>query len=119
MTMTELTDERMGELLLLIESGRDIPRHDGLHLIMELRRRRLEQGWRKGDEGARSGGLIEAAFGYTHIATNYSYHEFAVVRWNEDGHWCDAKGESHDGPSDELPDWYRPFIGPPPTGTGG
>ena len=76
--------------------------------------------WRPGDEEARRGDLIQAAFAYHHSVTNYHYYEYAVVRWHDEGgYWCDAEGDIYTGPSDELPTWYRPFAPLPPPPEGG
>ena len=76
--------------------------------------------WRPGDEEARCGDLIQAAFAYHHSVTNYHYYEYAVVHWHDEGgYWCDAEGDIYTGPSDELPTWYRPFAPLPPPPEGG
>lgn len=69
-------------------------------------------GWRPGDDGAKSGDLIEAVFEYRNVATQQDHREYMIVWWNN-GRWEFADGEGYDRPSEELPALYRRFRIPP------
>lgn len=67
--------------------------------------------WKRGNENSRGGQLIEAAFEYLNIPTQQNHTEYVIVRWN-DGRWEFTNGDGYEGPSDELPAFYRDFETP-------
>lgn len=75
---------------------------------------RVEAQWQSGDDAAKSGDVIEAAFAYTNTISGRVAWEYVIVHWEDEARsWIDSAGDIYDGPSDELPTWYRAFIAPP------